>query len=58
VHKPLTDALKGNPLDPAAFKGAVSVAMEAPGRVYVADIGNNRIRVFPPCETARGPIHN
>jgi len=47
-HKPFADALKGNPLDPAAFKGAASVAVDAQGRVYVADIGNNRIRVFLP----------
>jgi len=48
VHKPFADALKGNPLDPAAFKGAASVAVDAQGRVYVADTGNNRIRVFLP----------
>jgi serine/threonine-protein kinase len=39
---------RDGPVDQAQFNNPTSVAMDATGNVYAADVGNNRIRVITP----------
>ncbi|MCX7806078.1 MAG: hypothetical protein N3A38_12930, partial [Planctomycetota bacterium] len=48
VEKSFVETVKGNPPAPGQIAGAVSVATDPSGRVYVADHLNSRIRVFDP----------
>ena len=46
MEKDFLEELGGRPLEPGQFGGAVSVDVDAQGRVFVADHQNDRIRVF------------